>query len=81
MALNLYLLRREDSRHYWDQTVACVVAASSERDARQIAELAFKGENPEVYKIWRSPSTQVTELGVAAEHVTPDVVLSEFIRG
>lgn len=81
MALNLYLLQRDDSRSYWDETVGCVVAAASKSDARSIAQAEFAREPSGAAQAWMARTTTVTEIGIAGEFVTDGVILSDHVRG
>lgn len=76
MALNLYLVERDDAEGP-DEHRAHVIAAADAYSARLIAARKSAMEG---YHIWLEESTSVSIVGVATDDLSMEVVLSDYVR-
>lgn len=79
-AVQLYLLERNDSRYYFDETKSAVVAAESRHQARVLAQAEF-GDELDGVSTWLENTTTVAHIGTASYHVSPGVVHAHDVRG
>jgi hypothetical protein len=66
MALNLYLIERDDKLCHYDDHHGHVIAAETESQARALAARSARDEGAQ---IWHEPTTTVVLIGTAAGDV------------